>query len=560
MNKLKIALIILVLSFTLFHCTNEEENPVPQILSVSPTSIVAHLPEFTLTVNGQGFIEGSAIIFDGKEKTTSFISGSQLSCQISPDDTMINIVSGNTYADEIKNMEKPVSITIRNPAPGGGNSTPANFAIKENFDFESPRRLFDPITNGVAGPIVIDKDDDMYLKISEIEINKYILKSKSFLSTSDDGGETWSSLENIVNRSDLNIEHLLVDEYGNIHFFYTDFRSNSSAIFYKRKNKGENTWSEPFNIVGEDKSMYQTYLEEGVVIRGDKIFVFWAVNTRSYAYYIAFSFSEDNGKSWSSPGKLKNLGYIGWIQALLTDKGTLHLVFGKAENNRKFDVDIHTSSSNDNGKTWSDTVMISNGAGRSYFPQISYSGAGEKFNVFWILKKTGQIGQSVITGFKRKKWEMAERSSPEIDRPIQSNVTIPPSYHLKMRGTEDDGNSWGTVRNIVDFVSTDAYFNMHFFVKTDTVGNINLVVNEESLIYGMVSSGSKINSENIAAYFTRSIDGGLNWTSPVRFSDDPEFIAEYMNSDSKGNVYILLNKYDLKNYFAVEPYFSKSIK
>ncbi len=558
-------ILFIIIALSLVQCTNEEQNPVPQILSVSPGSIVAHLPEFTMTVNGQDFMEGSVIIFDGKEKATSFISNSQLSCQISPEDTMMDIVS-NTNIEKIQNTEKPVSVAVRNPAPGGGNSTPVNFSIKENFEFESPRRLFDPITNGWAGPLVIDKDDDLYVNISEVEINRYFFKGKSFLSTSEDGGDTWSSIENIVDRSDTNIEHLLVDDYGNIHFFYTDLRTKLSAIFYKRKNKGENTWSEPVNIVGEDKSMYQTYLEEGVAIRGDKIFVSWAVNTWNYDYYIAFSFSEDNGKSWSTPGKLKDLGYIGWIQALLTENGTLHLVFGKAVHKAswEFYVDIHTASSNDNGKTWSDSVMISNGAGRSYYPQISYSGSGEKFNIFWIRKITGKINQNIITGFKRKKNEiikkMSEGLSPETDRPVQSNVTIPPSYHLKMRGTEDDGNSWGAARKIVDFTTTDDYFNMHFFAKTDTAGNINLVVNEESLLFGLVSTGSNNKSESIAVYFTRSIDGGFNWTSPVRFSDDPEFVAEYMNTDSEGNVYFLLNKYDFSEYFKVEPYFSRNIK
>ncbi len=564
---MKITRIVLTLLIVLsiIQCTSEEQNPVPQILSVSPASIVAHLPEFTMTVNGQDFVEGSAIIFDGKEKPSTFISTTQLSCIISPEDTMMEITSNNTNADEIKNMEKQVSITVRNPAPGGGDSSPVNFTLKENFDFESPRRLFDSIANGWAGPLIIDKDDDMYVNISDVEINKYNLNVKNYLSTSDDGGDTWSTIENIVNKSDSNIEHLLVDDYGNVHFFYTDYRSNISAIFYKRKNKGDDTWSEPVNIVGVDKSMYRTYLEEGVAIRGDKMFIFWAVTTWTYDYYIAFSFSEDNGKSWSSPQKLKDLGYIGWIQALLTENGTLHIVYGNAirKASWEFYVDIHTTRSSDNGKTWSDQVMLSNGAGRSYYPQIAYGGSGGNFNIFWILKKTGQITQDIVTNFNRKKGEiikkMSEGFSPDTDRPVQSNMAIPPSYHLKIRDTEDDGNNWGIERNIVDFVTTDDYFNMHFFVKTDIAGNMNLVVNEEGSFYG-VASGSNSSSESIAAYFTRSLDGGLNWTTPVYFSDDPEMIAEYLNVDSKGNVYILLNKYDFSEYFKVEPYFSRSIR
>ena len=49
MKILKIIFLLLI-TISMIQCTNELENPVPSILSITPDSKVAHLPEFTMTV------------------------------------------------------------------------------------------------------------------------------------------------------------------------------------------------------------------------------------------------------------------------------------------------------------------------------------------------------------------------------------------------------------------------------------------------------------------------------------------------------------------------------
>jgi hypothetical protein len=50
--------------------------PLPSISSVSPSPVAAG--NFTLTVNGAGFIAGSVVSFDGVALTTTFVSFAQL--------------------------------------------------------------------------------------------------------------------------------------------------------------------------------------------------------------------------------------------------------------------------------------------------------------------------------------------------------------------------------------------------------------------------------------------------------------------------------------------------
>jgi len=83
-------------------------NPVPIISSLSPASIPAGGPDFTLTVNGSNFVEGSRVRFDGSNQNTTFISKSQLTARI--------------HDKEIRRTGA-FNITVLNPSPGGGTSS-----------------------------------------------------------------------------------------------------------------------------------------------------------------------------------------------------------------------------------------------------------------------------------------------------------------------------------------------------------------------------------------------------------------------------------------------------
>jgi uncharacterized protein (TIGR03437 family) len=89
-------------------------NPSPTLTSLSPNSAVEGSQNFTLTVNGTGFINGSVVRWDGTSRQTTFISSTQLTAQILSNDL---IGTGTSQ------------VTVFNPAPGGGTSNGLNFAI-----------------------------------------------------------------------------------------------------------------------------------------------------------------------------------------------------------------------------------------------------------------------------------------------------------------------------------------------------------------------------------------------------------------------------------------------
>jgi hypothetical protein len=98
-----------VLMFTI-----NSSNPMPSIASLSPASATSGGPAFTLTVSGNNFVNTSTVGWNGVALATTFISASQLTAAVPASD----LTSAGA-----------ASITVFNPAPGGGTSGPAIFTI-----------------------------------------------------------------------------------------------------------------------------------------------------------------------------------------------------------------------------------------------------------------------------------------------------------------------------------------------------------------------------------------------------------------------------------------------
>jgi hypothetical protein len=89
-------------------------NPAPTATSLSPTSATAGGAAFTVTVNGTGFVSTSLVKFNGATKTTTFVSTTKLTAAIIAAD----IATAGT-----------ATVTVTNPAPGGGTSGTLSFTI-----------------------------------------------------------------------------------------------------------------------------------------------------------------------------------------------------------------------------------------------------------------------------------------------------------------------------------------------------------------------------------------------------------------------------------------------
>ncbi len=89
-------------------------NPAPTLTSLSPTSAVVGAASQTLTLNGTNFLASSTVTYNGVGHAATFVSSTQLTISLSAADQ----ATAGTYA-----------VVVTNPAPGGGASSPLNFAI-----------------------------------------------------------------------------------------------------------------------------------------------------------------------------------------------------------------------------------------------------------------------------------------------------------------------------------------------------------------------------------------------------------------------------------------------
>jgi hypothetical protein len=91
-------------------------NPVPVANSVSPTTALRGASGATITVNGSNFVLGSRIQFNGRDHSTTFVSGSILTTQLTSEDLGVFFQSAAT-------------VQVFTPGPGGGTSQSLPFTI-----------------------------------------------------------------------------------------------------------------------------------------------------------------------------------------------------------------------------------------------------------------------------------------------------------------------------------------------------------------------------------------------------------------------------------------------
>src|SRR5207302_215651 len=89
-------------------------NPVPTVIDILPTSETAGNAAFTLTVNGANFVSTSVVQLSGSNRTTTFVTATQLTAQITQTDIQAAAL---------------LPITVFNPLPGGGVSNATNLTV-----------------------------------------------------------------------------------------------------------------------------------------------------------------------------------------------------------------------------------------------------------------------------------------------------------------------------------------------------------------------------------------------------------------------------------------------
>jgi hypothetical protein len=142
--------------------TAAASNPIPRIISISPSSTPQGSSELQITLNGQGFVPGSVVKWNGTALQTTYVSGTVLNALLPANDLG---TSGT------------VSLVANNPAPGGGSSNPVSFtisALAPLLSLSSSVLTFPGQqvgTSSTAQTIAVQNPGTATLTISDVAIN-----------------------------------------------------------------------------------------------------------------------------------------------------------------------------------------------------------------------------------------------------------------------------------------------------------------------------------------------------------------------------------------------------
>lgn len=107
--------VVLVQSPMLMLTVTKTASPMPVSTSLSPATVTHGTGNFRMSVRGSGFVPGSLVYWNGKRISASYVSPGQMTVYV----TKATVAAAGT-----------ATVTVKNPAPGGGTSQAVTFTIK----------------------------------------------------------------------------------------------------------------------------------------------------------------------------------------------------------------------------------------------------------------------------------------------------------------------------------------------------------------------------------------------------------------------------------------------
>ncbi|MBM3206472.1 MAG: hypothetical protein FJZ43_02535 [Candidatus Staskawiczbacteria bacterium] len=143
------------------------QNPSPTIVSISPSSVDAGGPGFTLTVEGTNFLATSQGKFNSQNRITNYISETELEIEI----TVNDLTTGGSY-----------NVIIDNSSTGGGVSNPKPLAI--NSPVPEITSISPSSADAGGSNVVVTVSGTGFVKNSKVKYNN-VEKVTTFLSATN---------------------------------------------------------------------------------------------------------------------------------------------------------------------------------------------------------------------------------------------------------------------------------------------------------------------------------------------------------------------------------------
>ena len=291
-----------------------------------------------------------------------------------------------------------------------------------------------------------------------------------------------------------------------VHAVWDDARHGTEReIYYKRSTDDGINWGADTRLTNDPASSELST----VAISGEVVYVMW-YDLRNGAGEIYYKRSTDTGLTWGDDIRLTDNAGVSGHPSVSVSGQFVHVVW---EDETIGNYKIYYKRSTDGGASWEADVQLTNNSAISWRPSVSMSGS--VVHVVWTDKRDGANGEIY---YKRStdggvSWETDTRLTN--DPSVSSNCSVNVSgqvVHILWRDNRD-GND-----EIYYKQSTDGGANWGTDIRLTNdsdVSNYPSVTSSGSIVHVVwedYRDGSEI-------YYKHSTDGGLNWDEDTRLTN-----------------------------------------
>jgi hypothetical protein len=254
-------------------------------------------------------------------------------------------------------------VAIWQVSDGANNIIQSSTSTDQGANWSTPVNLSEVGQSAFNPQLAIDSNNNIVAIWTRLDGANYIIQS----STSTDQGANWSTPVNVSEAGqNADLSRLAIDSNNNIVAIWQVLIGVNSRIQSSTSQDQGSSWSTPVNLseAGQNAEAHQLAIDSN-----NNIVAIWS-RFDGANYIIQSSTSQDQGSSWSTPFDISESGQTAETPQLAIDSNNNNIVAIWS----RFDganYIIQSSTSQDQGSSWSIPVDISLAGKNGETPQLA---------------------------------------------------------------------------------------------------------------------------------------------------------------------------------------------
>ncbi len=277
---------------------------------------------------------------------------------------------------------------------------------------------------------------------------------------STDGGRSWHADVRLTNNNALTSYPSIAVTGSNVHIVWVDGLDGKVGVFYKLSTDNGINWGADIRLTKEIS--LNSIGHPSIAVYGSNIHIVW-IDGRDGNPEIYYKRTTDGGITWQEDTRLTNNSAASRYPSIAVYGSLVHVVW---EDYRDGKDEVYYKRSIDGGETWSEDIRLTNDVASSFAPSIAVSGS----HVHIVWQDYRNVNMEIY--YKR---------------------------------STDGGTNWGIDTRLSNATGYST------FPSIAAIGSLVHIVwydDRDGIYFSEI-------------YYKRSTDGGINWGSETRLTNNP---------------------------------------